>query len=78
VPDPGSAAGPSGGQHDQSSDERQDHSQPTERGEEPAGLSVRFVSSRRVGHLGGCPAGDGEAFVGQLPLEGGVGGGLLL
>jgi hypothetical protein len=67
-----------GGQHDQPAGQRQDCGQDAEGSEEPAGLSARFASLRRVGHLGGCPAGHGEALSGQLPLEGGVRGGLLV
>src|SRR5215207_193507 len=75
VSDSNSAAGSSGGQHGQPSDEHQDRSQPSEGNEEPAGLSAGF-GRRWGGHLGGCPARDG-VLPEQLP-EGGVRGGLLL
>jgi hypothetical protein len=76
MPDSGSAARPSGGEHGQPARQRQTGSEPTEGSDEPVGLAAGF-GRRWGGRLGGCPAGDGEALSGQLPLEGGVRGGLL-
>jgi hypothetical protein len=46
LPNPGSSAGPSGGEHGQRARQRQANNQPTERREEPAGLSAGFGRRR--------------------------------
>ena len=77
MPDPGSAPGPCGGQHDQPAGQRQDNGQDTEGREEPAGLPARLGSLCRVGHLGGCGRGVVGLLLGRLPPLGGVRGDLL-
>ena len=60
MPDPGAAAGPSGGEHGQPARQRQAGSKATEGSEEPVGLCAR-LGRRRGGRLLGC-LGKGGGF----------------